>query len=52
MKENDASEIKVICGGVIPPQDYDFLHELGVSKVFGPGTNVKKAALEVIDMIQ
>ena len=36
LRENDASDIKVICGGVIPPQDYDFLHELGVSKVFGP----------------
>ncbi|MEC8265488.1 MAG: methylmalonyl-CoA mutase family protein, partial [Pseudomonadota bacterium] len=51
LKENDASEIKVICGGVIPPQDYDFLHELGVSKVFGPGTNIQEAAIDIINLI-
>ena len=31
------SDILVVCGGVIPPQDYDFLFEKGVSAVFGPG---------------
>ncbi len=51
LKKNDASEIKVICGGVIPPQDYDFLYKLGVSKVFGPGTNIQEAAIEIIKMI-
>ena len=51
LKENDASEIKVICGGVIPPQDYDFLYKLGVSKVFGPGTNIQEAAIEIINLI-
>ena len=51
LKENDASEIKVICGGVIPPQDYDFLYKLGVSKVFGPGTNIQEAAIEIINII-
>ena len=51
LKENDASEIKVICGGVIPPQDYDFLHELGVSKVFGPETNIQEAAIDIINLI-
>ena len=51
LKENDANYIKVICGGVIPPQDYSFLKELGVSKVFGPGTNIPEAAIEIINML-
>lgn len=51
LEENDANYIKVICGGVIPPQDYDFLKKLGVSKVFGPGTNIPEAAIEIIDML-
>ena len=51
LKESDANYIKVICGGVIPPQDYDFLKELGVSKVFGPGTNIQEAAIEIINML-
>ena len=51
LKKQDASYIKVICGGVIPPQDYDFLYELGVSKVFGPGTNIQEAAIEIIDLL-
>ena len=51
LKENDANYIKVICGGVIPPQDYDFLKKLGVSKVFGPGTNIPEAAIEIINML-
>ena len=51
LKENDASEIKVICGGVIPPQDYDFLHELGESTVFVPGTNIQEAAIDIINLI-
>jgi len=51
LKQNDAEYIKVICGGVIPPQDYKFLFDLGVSKVFGPGTNITEAAIEIIDII-
>ena len=51
LKNNNASNIKVICGGVIPPQDYDALYELGVSKVFGPGTNIQEAAIEIINII-
>ena len=51
LKNNKASNIKVICGGVIPPQDYDALYELGVSKVFGPGTNIQEAAIEIINII-
>uniref|UniRef100_A0A3Q4ADZ9 Methylmalonyl-CoA mutase, mitochondrial n=1 Tax=Mola mola TaxID=94237 RepID=A0A3Q4ADZ9_MOLML len=45
-------DILVICGGVIPPQDYDFLYQSGVCAIFGPGTRIPHAALEVIDNIE
>ena len=51
LKRNDAENIKVICGGVIPPQDYDDLYKLGVSKVFGPGTNIPEAAIEIMKIL-
>ena len=51
LKNNDADGIKVICGGVIPPQDYSDLYKLGVSKVFGPGTNIPEAAIEIMDIL-
>ncbi|MEM0900060.1 MAG: methylmalonyl-CoA mutase [Pseudomonadota bacterium] len=41
-------DIIVICGGVIPEQDYDFLREAGVSEIFGPGSNVIDAANAVL----
>ncbi|NCV68010.1 MAG: methylmalonyl-CoA mutase, partial [Rhodobacteraceae bacterium] len=40
LKERDAGDILVICGGVIPQQDYDFLKSAGVKAIFGPGTNI------------
>lgn len=43
--------IRVICGGVIPPMDYDFLYDHGVSGIFGPGTRITDAAKNVVDMI-
>nr|XP_033791782.1 methylmalonyl-CoA mutase, mitochondrial isoform X3 [Geotrypetes seraphini]XP_033791783.1 methylmalonyl-CoA mutase, mitochondrial isoform X3 [Geotrypetes seraphini] len=45
-------DILVICGGVIPPQDYDFLFNCGVSSIFGPGTRIPKAAVQVVDDIE
>ncbi|KAJ3583058.1 hypothetical protein NHX12_034503 [Muraenolepis orangiensis] len=45
-------DILVICGGVIPPQDYDFLYQSGVCCIFGPGTRIPQAAVEVIDSIE
>ncbi|XP_075197304.1 methylmalonyl-CoA mutase, mitochondrial isoform X2 [Anomaloglossus baeobatrachus] len=45
-------DILVICGGVIPPQDYEFLYNAGVSSVFGPGTRIPKAAVQVMDDIE
>ena len=44
--------LQVICGGVIPPQDYDFLKEAGVTAIFGPGTRIPAAANEVLDLIE
>ena len=49
LKDRGAEDIMVICGGVIPEQDYQFLYDAGVKAIFGPGTNITKAALETID---
>jgi methylmalonyl-CoA mutase len=46
-----AGDVVVVCGGVIPPQDYDFLHDAGVAAVFGPGTNIPDAARRVLDLV-
>ncbi len=51
LKKLDAESIKVICGGVIPPNDYPFLEEIGVTKVFGPGTSIPDAAIEIIKLL-
>ncbi len=47
-----AGEILVVCGGVIPTQDYDYLHARGVSAIFGPGTNIPDAARAILGMIR
>lgn len=44
-------DVIVICGGVIPPQDYEFLYKNGASAIFGPGTKIPIAALEVVNVI-
>ena len=36
---------------MIPPQDYDFLHDAGVAAVFGPGTNIPEAARKVLELV-
>ncbi|WP_436792996.1 methylmalonyl-CoA mutase [Actinospongicola halichondriae] len=46
-----ADDVIVVCGGVIPPQDYDFLTEAGVAAIFGPGTNILDAAGKVLDLL-
>lgn len=46
------SDITVIVGGVIPPQDYDMLYKSGVKSIFGPGTRIPLAAIKVIDDIE
>ena len=42
----------VICGGVIPAKDYEFLKSNGVSAIYGPGTNIPAAAREVLEMVR
>ncbi len=44
-------DIKVIAGGVIPPQDYDFLREAGVQGIYGPGSNVVECAADVLTLL-
>jgi len=52
LKQQGAGDILVVCGGVIPPQDYEELIDSGVAAVFGPGTNIPVAASEVLDLIR
>ncbi|MCE6970269.1 methylmalonyl-CoA mutase [Cereibacter sphaeroides] len=52
LKANGAGDILVICGGVIPQQDYDFLYNAGVKAIFGPGTNIPSAAKQILDLIR
>ncbi|GLQ05611.1 methylmalonyl-CoA mutase [Sneathiella chinensis] len=52
LKAQDAEDILVVCGGVIPAQDYDALYEAGVSAIYGPGTNIPAAAAEVLELIR
>lgn len=52
LADQDAREIIVIAGGVIPAQDYDFLREVGVKGIFGPGTVIPDAAREVLQAIR
>ncbi len=52
LRNQGADDILVICGGVVPQQDYDFLKAKGVAAVYGPGTNIPRAAGEVLRLIQ
>ena len=51
LKEAGRPDIKVVAGGVIPPQDYDFLREAGVQGIYGPGTNVVEAAADMLRLL-
>ena len=52
LRAQGAGEILVICGGVIPQQDYAFLKDAGVSAIFGPGTNIPDAARDILKLIR
>ena len=52
LKEQNAENIMIVCGGIIPEQDIPDLESIGVGAVFGPGTNIAKAALKVLDLIE
>ncbi len=51
LKNYGREDIMVIAGGVIPPQDYQFLFDAGVVGVFGPGTKIAKAAIEILEIL-
>jgi methylmalonyl-CoA mutase len=50
LKAEGAGDIAVVTGGVIPAQDYEFLKDAGVAAIFGPGTNIPKAAAEILKL--
>ena len=52
LKAAGAEDILVICGGVIPHQDYQFLYDAGVKAIFGPGTNIPEAAEDILKLIR
>jgi methylmalonyl-CoA mutase len=51
LKKLGREDILVIAGGVIPPQDYQFLYDAGVAAIFGPGTSVSKAARQILEIL-
>ncbi|GAB6394594.1 MAG: methylmalonyl-CoA mutase [Bacteroidales bacterium] len=51
LKKLGRPDIIVIAGGVIPPQDYDFLYKAGVAAIFGPGTSVAKTAVQILQIL-
>ena len=52
LKEYDREDILVVVGGVIPPDDYPILFDMGVGAVFGPGTIISSAAIEILDRLE
>jgi methylmalonyl-CoA mutase len=52
LKQQGADDIIVICGGVIPPQDYGMLMKAGVSAIYGPGSNIPHAASEILGLVK
>jgi methylmalonyl-CoA mutase len=52
MKEQGADDVLVVVGGIIPPTDYDFLYDAGVSKVFGPGSVITESANQVLNALE
>jgi methylmalonyl-CoA mutase len=52
LRKQQADDILVVCGGVIPAQDYAFLEREGVAAIFGPGTNIPEAARKVLKLIR
>ena len=51
LKKLGREDTIVIAGGVIPAQDYDFLYKAGVAAIFGPGTSVAKAAVQILEIL-
>ncbi len=51
LRDAGRSDIKVVAGGVIPPQDYEFLREAGVQGIYGPGSNVVECAADMLRLL-
>jgi methylmalonyl-CoA mutase len=51
LKKEDALNIQIFCGGVIPAQDYEFLYQAGVSDIFGPGSMITDIAKSLMQKI-
>jgi methylmalonyl-CoA mutase len=52
LREQGAEDILVVVGGVVPAQDYEFLHAAGAAAVFGPGTVITEAARQIIAAVR
>ncbi len=52
LQKQGANDIVVTVGGIIPARDYPFLEKAGVKAIFGPGTQIPKAARRVLDLIR
>jgi methylmalonyl-CoA mutase len=52
LKAEDGEDIKVVVGGVIPPQDYQALYDAGAIAIFGPGTVIPEAAATLLDKLE
>jgi methylmalonyl-CoA mutase len=52
LRKQGSDDILVVCGGVIPPQDHDFLLDAGVAAIYGPGTNIPLAAAEILELLR
>lgn len=51
LKTLGREDIMVVAGGVIPAQDYDYLYDKGVMGIFGPGTKISKAAIDILNIL-
>jgi methylmalonyl-CoA mutase len=51
LRELGREDIMIVVGGVVPPQDYEALYAAGASAIFGPGTNIAEAALDLLDQL-
>ena len=52
LKVLGSDDVVVVCGGVIPKQDHEYLFDKGVSAIYGPGTNIPSAAFEIIELLK
>ena len=52
LRRQGKGQVLVLCGGVIPPQDYEGLYQEGVSLIFGPGTRIPDAANRILDILE